>query len=854
MRRKTVGILLILLLMITVLSSFASAANLPEQTGIVTDPIDLFTSSERSTISDRVVDQEYELIVLTAIGLEEAEGEKYAWEAYEGWNLSANQILLLVTVEPNYVHLVFDNVELKNKVTSSTARDVKGVIDQSFIPHAMDGRVADGVIAVSDKVNSIIAATPPSPSNGSTAPSVPTNPNTTKPQVTPPSRSVEIIQESPEVSTTPLFVLFGTLFILIGVLIIVSLFVKRGRIRKKIAISTSAFNEANGHISKAMVSDMLKELEQGFVLGITKQKLTELEQSLLALHQQAQAVQSKLLVQKVSLFSLSQAEQQVNALYREIEEIKQAGSTVASEIEQLEQAAIEVRRSVEQAKERSKQITGEIEAFAVVSGYPFQVLRKDLASAHEALESADSLDEFDILQAQSVVGFAHQQFDQVEVSLKNLKVQLKQLQELPARITAHETELRAVVGKEQLILIDADPFKLLAQAESLLTKLKSLLQQGNSQELASHLVEVEGYIQSATEVVTTMLQHRDQSIATIHDTERLLAELEQFDGQHNQELQKLKAAFNERHIQEQLDRYAVLKVDQQKLSSLLVEIRSDSDIRVQQYKQAFNKSKEAEGIISQLKNVRAQTLSYYQSLETKLKEYKQYFANSSSRFYKAVSTLEQLRMQQNPLAPYIPTIEEQIAHLQSIYDRPPFDLYQIEAVQSDLIPLIDQFYHKLEQLVREKQEAERGLREMHEQYTRSRNRYGSRISMNRYSGNYQQVYKQMEHLIAIGLFAEAMKQLTDGRNIMNQMEREYKRIIDEERRRNSSHWGGGGGFGGGGFGGGSGRSSGSSSWGGSSGKSSGSSGWGGSSGRSSGSSGWGSGSSGGGRSSGSSKW
>lgn len=864
--RKTIALILIILLM---MSTVASANNVPEQTGIVTDPIDLFSSSERTAISDRLADQEYELIVLTATGLEEAEGEQYAWNAYERWNLSANQLLLLVTVEPNYVHLVFDNVELKNKLANSPARDPKGIIDQSFIPLAIEGRVADGVMAVSDMVNSIkVVEQPPSnPSGGVTTPSGQTNSNTTKPNTTrPPVQPVTPVQENREVSSTPLYVAIGTLFILLGGLIIVSLFVKRGRIRKKLENASSILNDASAQISRAMVSEMLKELELGFVQGKTKQKLAELEQSLLTIHRQSQDIQSKVQLQKISLFSLSVAEQQVNTLAREIEGILQAGNAVATEIDQLEQAVVEVRRSVERAKERSKQAIELIEAYAVESAYPLRVLRRELALAMEALESADQLDEFDILQAQSEVERAHQRFDQVEASLQELRVQQKQYKELPARITECEGRLREVVGREQLLLIDADPFQLLGKAQSRLSKLNSLLQEGNSSELATQLHEVEGYIQQASEVVKTMLQHRDQSVAAIRDIERLLAELEQFDALHDQELQKLKLAYAERHFQEQLDRYTIIKAEQQKLNGFLVDIRSDSDIRVQQYKHAFSKSIEAEGIISRVKNVREQSFSYYQSLENKLQEYKQYFASSSSRFYKAMSTLEQLRMQQNPLAPYIPTIEEQIGLLQKVYDQPPYDLYQIEAVQSELVPLIDQFYHKVEQLVREKQEAERNLRELQEQFTRSRNRYGSRISINRYSGNYQQIYNQMEHLIAIGLFAEAMKQLADGRNIIQQMEREYKRVLEEERRRNSNHWGSGGGFGGGfgggssrssgssGWGGGSGRSSGSSGWGGGSGRSSGSSGWGGGGGRSSGSSGWGGGSSGGGRSSGSSKW
>ena len=152
MKRISLFMLAILWL---VSGSIASAAALPERNGVVTDPVGLFSSDEAEQIKESTKDKKYELLLLTASGLDEAEGERLANEAYDGWKLGKNQLMLVVTVNPNHVHLVFENKELASQVAQSDAGDVKGILDLQFVPLAREGNVAAGVIAVSDYVNEI---------------------------------------------------------------------------------------------------------------------------------------------------------------------------------------------------------------------------------------------------------------------------------------------------------------------------------------------------------------------------------------------------------------------------------------------------------------------------------------------------------------------------------------------------------------------------------------------------------------------------------------------------------------------------------------------------------------------------
>lgn len=843
MRRISLLFLTMILFLASSIAAFA--ADVPERSGIVTDPIGLFSADEVEQMEAGMSDGKYQVLLLTASGLSEEEGEKLANHAYDSWNLSKDQLMLVVTVNPNYVHLVFENGELANQVRLSNAGDVKGIVDLAFVPSASDGRVADGVIAVSEFVNSL-----PATSAGETAkpemPAKPAVPNQSVPSGT-------VMPNETETSSFVMNVLLAILICLVFVLIVRQL-VLFMRMKKQLAETRRVQSEAAAHINKMMVSELFQELEKGFIQGETKNLVSELEQALLQLHKVFQQLQTQLESQKVSLLSTAKTERTIEAIHQEVEKYGQQIEQHQTRLAEIEQQSVEVRKSVERAKERATEISALVEELERDTSFTLSEMKKDMQQALTILIQADRLDEFDYIQAEGLAKQVHQQFDVITNAVKEIKEQVNIYKEFPTRLKARAEELRQVIGREQLLLIDANPYTILQEAELEVSHLGKLIEAGNANGAKTCSAEIEESIQLAGQVVSEMIQHRDFSSSIVHETKQLLAELEEFDAMFDQEQQKLRADYAEVHLQEQSARYGQIMQHKEELERWLVDIKSSLDERVQQYKRAYDLSEMAQNTLTRVKNLREQSLAYYQKLGEIKRSIFNRFETVKSRFYQSASTFEQLRVEDQELKRLIMDIETAIHSLQRLLEHKPVDIYQMEDQLQSVEALVDKCTHLVQRLVKEKEEALRSFRQFQDDFMSRRNRYGRRINQSHYSTNYGKIQSNVEHLIAMGLFAEAMKQIANGHGILAQMEKDYKRSVDQERRRNNSG-GFGGGFGGGGFGGGSGwggsgRSSGSSGWGGG-GRSSGSSGWGGG-GRSSGSSGWGGSS--GGRSSGSSKW
>lgn len=827
----------VLFLFFLLLSSIAYAAQAPERAGIVTDPIGLFTDREIAQLESALSGKEYDLYVLTASGLEESEGEALAWEAYDGWGLQGNELMLVITIDPNYVHLVFDNITLRNQIARSKAGDVTGVIERSFVPLASEGRIVDGVIALHDMILSIAAQNPSSSGNssqGNVTP-VPSNP-------TSPSTGTNTTASG---SNT-----YAILFSLVGIVLIVVIFIayafyRRSMLRKKLHDCVATLEKSMQLTNRLVLSELFQELEQGFIQGETKKKLESLEQEIMPLRQQIQSVHQQAKEQKASIFALSSFARVLDQLKSTAQKLLKESNRYATEIEQLENATVEVRRQVQLAKERAQVLEKEVEQWASTTSFPLQTLRKQLQAALDATNSADHHDEFDILQAKKDVEIALQRLDEVDHHLKQLIEDKKKLEELPEYISNIEREQRFIVDKEKLLLVDANPFEYLEKARRLLPRMHELLEDGNSIELRLTINTAQQHIEDAVTVVQQMIEHREMAKQTLQKIAETRDQLAQIDQVYTREMNRLKQQYVQRHLDELEQYYIELKNIKQQLVELYEQIKKDNEETVQHYARAYQRSLMALDLITKAIDLNEKVISYVTKLDARLAQAKQELASLRSRFLKAVTTFEQLRLQRNPFANHITTLEHKLQNLDLWLRQAPYDLAHIETEMNTFRAEVDAFAKAVDELVKEKQKAERQLREFQDLYARSRSRYGPYIRLSSYNSTYEQMTRNIQQLIMMGMFAEAIKEISSGQTIIQQMEKEYRR----QRNRHSGGGFGGGGFGGGSSGWGGGRSSGGSSWGG--GRSSGSSGWGGGGGRSSGSSSWGRG---GGRSSGSSKW
>jgi hypothetical protein len=186
--RKWQRFILMLFVLLFSSSLYVYAASIPERTGAVNDPAGLFTASQAEQLEGGLKGSNYELVVLTARGIEEETIQQFGNDAYTAWKLKNHQLLLLVTADPSSVHLVYDNEQIAEAVSRSEVSNNQGIIDLNYKPLAATGSPVEGIIAVSNYINALkvplkVAPTVPTNPTGSiTTPSpTPTVPITTPP-------------------------------------------------------------------------------------------------------------------------------------------------------------------------------------------------------------------------------------------------------------------------------------------------------------------------------------------------------------------------------------------------------------------------------------------------------------------------------------------------------------------------------------------------------------------------------------------------------------------------------------------------------------------------------------------------
>lgn len=845
MKRIITWLFMLAVMLVSMTSAYA--ASLPERTGDITDSAGLFSPEEQARIHDGIATKTYELLLLTASGLDEQEGESLANQAYDTWQLGPNQVILVVTVNPNHVHLVFENQQLADLVSRSEAGDVKGVLDLQFVPHARDGNVADGVVAVSDFLNSLPAAasTSPEQTGAAAVPQPAGSGHASSGGESAASPRTPVAAATPVEGREGMSMMTVLLVLLIAVLvfIVVKQLVFGSRLKKLLAEAKEKHAEVTPMIDRMIVSELFRELEIGLIAGETKRQVNEMEQEALRLHQESKLLRERLDAQKVAFFAAAKTEAAVKELRADVQIYADAIAQTQSRMTEMERLSREVREAVENAKERATQIDSQIEALAGQTSFSLVVMRRDMEQTMSVLKKADQLDEFDYVQAEGLAKQVHEEFDGLQLAVEELRRQIELLRTYLPRIKEREEELRLIVGREQLLLVDDDPFAMLRSAEAEIPRLRTLIEEGHAKAARECADRIENGLQEASDAVATMIQHRDFSSNTVKEVNQLLTELGDFQSRYTRDLESLRQQYAEVHLQKQNERYRQIREDKAELERLLIEIRAAIDERAQNYKAGFEKSETAQHFLSRVRNIREQLFGYRRSLEEKVWAAKDGFGQQKSRFYQAVSLFEQLRVRVAQIERMITQSKGEAEKIEAIASSARLDVYRLEEAIDSFVVHVDELVYSVEQIKREKEETLLAWNRLQDEFTSRSHHYGRKIRISSYSARMNLLREQVEGAIAEGLFAEAMRAISSGNDIVEQMHRDYLRKLEEERRRNHSG-GSGGGFGGG-------RSSGSSGWGGG-GRSSGSTGWGGG-GRSSGSSSWG-GSSGGGRSSGSSSW
>ncbi|MFE6794878.1 TPM domain-containing protein [Paenibacillus chitinolyticus] len=803
---KTIRVIGLALLLIFLTCTTVFAAVVPRNDGIVTDPVGLLTQTQVRQVESGLKNKDYEVFVLTAKGLTEREGERLANEAYDQWGLNRNQLMLVITTQPNFVHLVYENEQLAAAVSRSKAKDAKGIVDLKFVPAAGEGKIGEGILAVSGYVNSLAGAGASSGNAGDSG--------------------ANDARGGGMASILP--VVLGLAVIGAGVWAYWQ-YKRRSAARKRLAEAKQLLDGTRPVLNGMLFSEVFQDLEKQFLQGETKEKAAELENAVVRLQGESEELGGRLAELKIPFLINAKAEVETRKLFQAVQEFAGKVGPYGAQLAEIEKQSTEVRKSVDRAKNGIAEAEEAVEVLARRTGYPLTVLRKHAEQAKTAYAKADELDEFDFMQAATSVEAALRELDFIRKSVKDFEaLEERQPGFLPG-IQALEQELRERARREGLLLTDGDPYALLKQAREETARLGTLLEAGDTEEGGRSAAAIEESTGAARSLVEAMIADRESARKTAHEVEELTGDLGSFDRAYPEESLKIARDYAEVHRREQQADYTRMTRARDELDRRLTEIRSGLAPDVQEYRSAREAATEAQALMTEIRELRTRILGYHDSLDARVRTVRHALDEERGRLRQAASAFGELQVESPELSAMIGDGESRLAELEQLAQAPVLDVDLLEERQRGLAIQAGQAAERVQQLLREKEETLRTIRQLEGEYRSRHARYGGSMSLSPYSSGYDTLMEESRRLIARGLFAEAMQRISSGQQLLEQMDRDYQRRMYEEqlRRRGPGGPGGGG--------------------------SSGSSGWGGSGGRSSGSSSWGGGSSGG-RSSGSSKW
>lgn len=822
--RKRVAFLLLAVLFVLLTAAPVFAAAVPEKAGIVTDAAGIFASGELRAIEDRIGGRAYDVHVLTASGLTEEEGFRLANDAYDAWGLGAGDLVLVVTVDPNYAHLVYENPPLDSMVARSDAGSAKGVVDLAFVPLAREGRVAEGVIAVSDYINRLGAG-------GAAVPGLP------EPE-RPPGAAYGETAGGTLAGTIGFAV---ALVVLIGAILLFVRFRTAAAARERLAEARKLLADADRAVSGALVSEFFRELESGFLQGRSKAQAEEVQQEALRLHEAAEALKGRLEAHKVPVLAGTSARRAAEALRGEAEELGRQSAGVAERIAAIERQFAEVRRTVGALKKRADEAAAGIEALAAETGHPLGALRRGLEQARGKLAEADRLDEFDIAGAAGPAAEAGQALDEVAADTADLRKLAAVRHEWMPRLQEKEAELRRTVEREGLLLPEEDPFAVLASAAAEAGRLDRLLREGRAPEARAAAAGIEASLARAESIVTAAIRGRDESEGVVREAERVLGEAPAFEAAYREELARLRADYADTHVREQEDRHAGLGRLGEELARAAADIRAALDPAAQRYRFAGERSGQAAAMMADIRRLRGESLAYRGELDARLRAAAGRLQAAQRRMGDAAAALQRLggAAADAGLRELAADAERGGRAAQAALAARPADLRAAEERLAAFERAADTLAQRAEELARAREEALRAMAQLQEQFAARWTRYGGQLPNGAtYAAAMRNVLAAAESQAVAGRFADAAAHVEQGHGLLRQMDDDYRRMTAAAASRRTYR--GGGGFGGGGFGGGG---FGIPPRGG--GRSGGSSGWGGGGGRRGG---------GGGRSGGSSKW
>ncbi|MGO4106225.1 TPM domain-containing protein [Paenibacillus sp. YAF4_2] len=733
----------------------------------------------------------YMFYILTVDSLEGEESDVYAKRVYDTWSLHADDILVLLSKTDRRIQLYFINVPLQKKLDAlpidyagseySSRPSIDRFIGKTFTPLAKQGDFGSGLLGIVGAMNALPVPEAPAPIEQITP-----DPLWVAPTSQPSHSQVIPDFSQREPVNAGRFPLISIIVIISLVLIATVLYVLI-RFKKRTALKRNILSMAEDtSVELLRAQETLKPLVQ--LYGAPPSAEVKLLPLSRAIDQQAEVVQQlivsirNLQIGIVTRKGTAELDHFAKTVSDQNNHAKQHSQS-ANELAELDQTNSQVVKEMQAA---IQVLTKRVNEQANIYQLSLRIIRNEIEANKEKTDAVHKQQLSELIDAAEILTAQHEQTDLHNQLLDKLPDFIAEQKSGQAKIDKLEASIKAQMQENHLKLVEFNPFERTAYAAAEHKQLIISLENGDLKDASDRLANIRGALEVASQMVPERLELRTSVQQDMQKMNRFIQSFSLNEDAFQEEFRKIKSKFH---------------------PSVWTFMPSKYEQAVQSYKQVVSYSETTTLAINEQRYNAAREqlysmislseqatlamqdcmLAYERSLQ-RLAGIQQ--AHSDTwREFKSADTLflaQNLSPRSGPgsmLNNASDIIRKDKERLDLLFTSYQISLDDAEILQQTINGNVNTFTREVQRVVQEKQQAERRIREIQNRYESVYARTRHRSVSSSHSSSYQSSMSQIDNLIMLGLYMEAMNLIDDADHNINQMQSEYDNIIREEQRQ-----------------------------------------------------------------------
>lgn len=579
------------------------------------------------------------------------------------------------------------------------------------------------------------------------------------------------------------------------------------RQKRVLADILEPYHQANerSELSRGQTQQLFKEMHQDIFTFLTEAK--DHEQDITDWSQ----IGSK---QKKAEFA-KKMDQLTKITEAQEEELKEKRTRLKEMIDQ----EMEITSLIKALKTKMANIHEKLEQVKQSSSFEFPRLIEEIAEAEKKYNEVVAADDaFDFLTASKLYAEGESAVQLVEGHLERITSLMEKRNSLLEQVDQQEQDVQSFVTRENLLLVDEDPYALLQAARDVYPRFIHSLEQGDAVRADQHHEAMMKAIAEAITRVEQLVQFREKTKKDHHEVQKELDSLNDLDRLFKLELEKLRMSYHSIHWNELEKAFEELKEKIAGITAKMPSISVLNDEQKQHYKQA---NKEMNEVLATLEAVKQLYHTCFHKFD-ELEQQKASFEESAESFKQEWTTIEtRINQQKLPLTKgMIDQAKRAIHALEQVLQEKPLHLNKCEESLSEASHQFNLLREETTRVESEKRQVEREWQDVAASYQQISRKLSFSLSGSSFKRRFETAKQQISRLIREGSYESAKKEVDIARRIIDEMREEERRIarnaqtaatISTIRHSSRNSQGGGWGSGSGGSRGGSSRGGGGGS-------------------------------------------